>query len=144
MRFDPQVEQWRIYGGPYGTSLGDDYGAFEVDGPCGRTLRVIASSSDQKEGIDWEHVSVSLSNRNPNWEEMCYIKALFWDVEETVMQLHPPQSKWINNHPHCLHMWKPTNQEIPLPPSITVGSAQHGVLTPGQAKQLADDLARKL
>jgi len=37
------------------------------------------------------------------------------------MQLHPPRSKWINNHPYCLHLWRPTKQEIPLPPEIAVG-----------------------
>lgn len=94
---------------------------FFLHGPCGRDLQIIASSGDPELGIEWEHVSVSLSNRPPNWEEMCFVKGLFWDDEETVMQLHPPRSKWINNHPHCLHLWKPKNQEIPLPPDVTVG-----------------------
>ena len=40
------------------------------------TLRVIAS-----DGMDWEHVAVSLPNRTPNWREMCFIKDLFWDGE---------------------------------------------------------------
>jgi hypothetical protein len=84
-------------------------------------LRVIASTGDADRDIPWEHVSVSLSNRCPNWPEMCFIKGLFWDAEETVMQLHPPQSKWINNHLYCLHLWRPVNARIPLPPEIAVG-----------------------
>jgi len=52
---------------------------------------------------------------------MSFVKDLFWDAEDTVMQLHPPQSKWINVHPYCLHLWKPLFQEIPLPPEISVG-----------------------
>ena len=52
---------------------------------------------------------------------MCFIKDLFWDVEEAVMQLHPPRSKWINNHVYCLHMWRPNKVEIPLPPEVAVG-----------------------
>ena len=47
-------------------------------------------------------------------------KDLCWAAEEAVMQLHPPRSKWINNHPYCLHLWRPLNQEIPLPPEIAV------------------------
>ena len=43
------------------------------------TLRVIAS-----DGKGWEHVSVSLPNRCPNWREMCFIKDLFWDAEDVV------------------------------------------------------------
>jgi hypothetical protein len=129
MRFDKQVEQWRVRNGPYGSGPGDDYGAFRIPGPCGRDLMVIASPGDAHEGIEWEHVSVSLPNRCPNWPEMCHIKALFWGPEETVMQLHPPQSRWINNHNFCLHMWRPLKQEIPLPPDIAVGSKELGTLS---------------
>ena len=121
MKFDTQVEQWRIRRGAYGSDAGEMQGAFVIPGPCGRDLRVIASSGDESLGVDWEHVSVSLGNRCPNWQEMDYIKSLFWADEEAVMQLHPPRSQWINNHNYCLHLWRPLKSEIPLPPSIAVG-----------------------
>lgn len=79
-------------------------------------MRVIAS-----DGEGWEHVSVSLPDRTPTWDEMCRIKAMFWDDEDCVMQLHPPRSEWINNHTHCLHLWRPVGVEIPRPPGWTVG-----------------------
>ena len=93
-------------------------GAFRIPARPGQApLTVIAS--DQ---FGWEHVSVSLPGRCPTWEEMCKVKAQFWDDEDCVMQLHPPRSEWISNHPYCLHLWRPTDgQQIPLPPSITVG-----------------------
>lgn len=75
----------------------------------------------------WEHVSVTIKTdkrsvqRCPTWEEMCFVKSLFWDDEEPVMQLHPPKSQWVNNHPHCLHLWKSLEVPIPLPPMIMVG-----------------------
>ena len=115
------IEQYRIRAGEWGSNPGDDYGAFEIPGPCNMILRIIASSGDSEIGIDWEHVSVSCRNRCPNWTEMCYVKDLFWDAEETVMQLHPPRSQWINLHPYCLHLWRPQLEVIPMPPSITVG-----------------------
>lgn len=87
-------------------------------------LRIIASN-----GMGWDHVSVSLPTRCPTWEEMCYVKSLFFDEEECVMQLHPPRSQWINNHPYCLHLWRPQSQDIPRPPSITVGIQSLGELT---------------
>ena len=89
------------------------------------------------DGMNWEHVSVSLIKHTGNvgkkkkyqmvercctWEEMCFIKSLFWHEENTVMQLHPPKSQWVNNHPYCLHLWRPTDIEIPLPLQIMVGS----------------------
>jgi len=129
MRFSPQLDKWRVRRGPYGSDTGDDFGAFLVTGPCGRDLRIIASSGDPSLDIHWEHVSVSLTNRPPNWEEMCFVKDLFWDAEEAVMQLHPPKSRWINNHNYCLHLWRPTNQEILLPPDETVGKRELGELS---------------
>jgi hypothetical protein len=57
---------------------------------------------------------------------MCHIKELFWEPEDAVMQLHPPRSRWINNHNYCLHMWRPLKQEIPLPPDIAVGKKELG------------------
>lgn len=90
-------------------------GAFSVPFE-GRALFVIAS-----DGGGWEHVSVSLRNRPPTWREMCHIKGLFWDAEDCVLQYHPPKSEYVNNHPNCLHLWRPIGQAVPVPPSIMVG-----------------------
>jgi hypothetical protein len=121
-------EQYRAWCRGLESNIGDDYGLFIAQGPCGRELRIIASSGED-DGIEWEHVSVSLPNRCPNWPEMCFVKELFWDDEETVMQLHPPKSEWVNNHSFCLHLWRPRGHEIPRPPSITVGDRKLGTLT---------------
>ena len=92
------------------------FGCAEIPGPF-RPLRVIFS-----DGMGWEHVSVSTPNRCPNWDEMCLVKSLFWADEDAVMQLHPPRSEYVNNHAHCLHLWRPNDGAvIPLPPSILVG-----------------------
>jgi hypothetical protein len=120
MRFPAELEQWRIRNGDYASSTGNDFGAFIIPGPNGRDLRIIASPGDADESIPWEHVSVSLPNRCPNWPEMCFVKNLFWEEEETVMQLHPPKSRWINNHNFCLHLWRPLYLGIPLPPQVAV------------------------
>jgi hypothetical protein len=79
------------------------------------------------QGREWEHAAVTVHpykirpGRSCTWEEMSFIKSLFWEDDQTVMQLHPMKSEYVNNHPHCLHLWKPANQEIPLPPSLLVG-----------------------
>ena len=120
MKLSFNLEKWRVKERQFASRPFEDFGAFLIPGPHGRELKVLASSGDASLGIEWEHVSVSLSNRCPNWVEMCFVKDLFWDAEETVMQLHPPRSRWVNNHPNCLHMWRPKGQEIPLPPQETV------------------------
>lgn len=77
----------------------------------GINFRIIASW-----GEGWDHISVSTQHRIPTWEEMCKIKALFFEPEEVVMQLHPAEANYINFHPHCLHLWRPQNEAIPTPP----------------------------
>jgi hypothetical protein len=66
---------------------------------------------------DWEHVSVSLPDRCPTWAEMQFWKEMFWSDSETVMQLHPSKDRYVNNHPFCLHLWRPRRgMKIPVPP----------------------------
>lgn len=120
MRILPQIEKYRVRNGLYGSQPGDDFGAFDVPGPYGERLKIIASPGDANEDIPWEHVSVSTRHRCPYWAEMCFVKDLFWDDEEPVMQLHPARSSWVNNHPYCLHLWRPLGCNIPLPPQIAV------------------------
>ena len=88
-------------------------GYFAVFSPvqAGKKLRIIAST-----GMGWDHVSVSLPHRIPTWKEMDYIKRLFFNPDEVVMQIHPAESKHVNNMEFCLHLWRPQNENIPLPP----------------------------
>jgi len=79
-------------------------------------LNVIVS-----DGQGWEHVSVSMPNRTPNWKQMCFIKDTFWNEDEVVVQYHPAKKDYVNNHEHCLHLWRPINGELLVPPSILVG-----------------------
>jgi hypothetical protein len=109
-------EQFRVKTGPFASdsSYGNN-GLFSIQHET-YILKVIAS-----DGEGWEHVSVSLPRRTPSWNQMCFIKDLFWDKDECVVQYHPAETEYINNHEYCLHLWKPIHQEIPVPPSILVG-----------------------
>jgi hypothetical protein len=92
-------------------------GAFKILGPNGVVLRIISADHD---GSGWEHVSVSMKNRAPNWREMCFVKDLFFEEHECVVQYHPAKADHINIHPHCLHLWRMTEGEFPMPPAIMV------------------------
>lgn len=119
--------QYRERRGRLGTdeSYGNNGRFFIPSRPGQPPLTVICS-----DGEGWEHVSVSRPDRCPTWAEMCKVKELFWDPEDCVMQLHPPRSQWISNHPYCLHMWRPLHSSIPQPPSIMVGYQELGELPP--------------
>lgn len=95
----------------------DSFGAFDIPSPIGNyKLGVIVS-----DGEGWDHVSVSLSNRCPNWPEMCHIKSLFFRDDEVVVQYHPAKKDYVNFHPHCLHLWRWQGGEFPKPEMWMVG-----------------------
>lgn len=71
--------------------------------------------------MGWEHLSVSMPSKTPSWEQMCMMKDVFWNKDEACVQYHPKEEDYVNMHQHCLHIWKPTEQELPTPPHILVG-----------------------
>lgn len=109
-------EQYRVLAGSFATSA-------EVEGNNGMFLIGTATIIIATDQGGWEHVSVSLQRvaRCPTWEEMCAVKAMFWDPEDAVAQFHPPASAHVNYHPYCLHLWREVGQEFVLPPSWMVG-----------------------
>ena len=81
-------------------------------------LNVIASWID-----GWDHVSVTVSGgtpRCPTWEEMCFVKDETLGEKVWAMQLHPPKAENISIHNYCLHMWRPHDESIPLPPTYKI------------------------
>jgi hypothetical protein len=85
-----------------------------------RQLAVVAS-----DGLGWEHVSVHVNRkdgpRTPTWDEMCHVKAIFWDEDDVVVQFHPRRADYVNFHAHTLHLWRPVGVEFPTPHPVMVG-----------------------
>ena len=113
-------DEFRLKTGYYASTKEDgNNGVFYIKtAKFKRQFKTIAS-----QGNGWEHVSISFPDRCPTWDEMCYIKSVFWDSEDLVVQLHPPESEYVNCHPYCLHLWRKvySNNFCELPPSIMVG-----------------------
>jgi len=105
-----KVEEARVTVGPMRSDSTYGNNGLFIFGERG--LRVIAS-----DGGKWDHVSVSKDEgQMPTWEDMCWVKGLFFREDECVMQLHPPKNRHINHCPNCLHMWRPQKKKIPQPP----------------------------
>lgn len=123
-------DRFRVRKGEWASDNGDLFGAFWVPVKLGAPpLKAIATDGLGDATLAaWEHVSVSLPDRCPSWDEMAYIKSLFWEETDCVMQLHPPRSEYVNNHRFCLHLWRPVLSAIPMPPSILVGIQKLGVI----------------
>lgn len=133
MRTAEQINKYRERKHPkYGSTDAEGMNGFFII-PMSQTLHgvkrfAMCMVSEGNEEVPWEHVSARIAevkgssdhDCTPTWEEMCILKKLFWDDEECVMQLHPPQSEYVNCHPNVLHLWKPKRSIIPRPPQIAV------------------------
>ena len=79
--------------------------------PLGNNFfQVIASNQ-----IGWEHVSVSNDHRCPTFNEVVTIKEMFFNSGEIAFQIHPKKKNYVNFHNTCLHLWRPTNVNVPTP-----------------------------
>lgn len=110
-----EIEPYRIMDFPdprtAAACVGSNNGAFRIPGG----LVVIAS-----DGLGWDHVSVSLQDRCPTWDEMKRVKEMFFTDDEPAFQIYPTKGQYRNYHPHCLHWWRPQNDTFPLPDPIQV------------------------
>jgi len=113
-------DQWRDRSAAvirlYGSAGDHTCGVFNMPPLTGDyMIRIIASS-----GEGWDHVSASLPNRCPTWDEMSAVKRAFFRRNEWAMELHPPQAENLSMHNFCLHLWRCQFADIPLPPSYMV------------------------
>lgn len=97
------------------THIGED-GCTGFVGASSTRMRFIASW-----GGGWDHVSVSLPGRCPTWNEMDLAHKLFFLPNEWAVQYHVPIEKNISLHPYCLHIWRPQEEVLPIPPKEMVG-----------------------
>jgi hypothetical protein len=113
----------------WSTPADGNNGAFALDS-CEPGWQLFLVCSDGSESpneptYQWEHVSVQARRGNqsriPTWKEMAYVKGLCWDDEDVAVQFHPRRSEYVNQHPHVLHLWRPTFCDLPTPPPILVG-----------------------
>ncbi len=110
MRDLRQLEKYRTIGQPNRPEEMQYGGAFRVVHK-GNVLRIIASND-----AGWDHVSISRMTACPSWEDMEFVKRMFFEEGELCWQYHVPVGDHININPHVLHIWRKHDFEMPLPP----------------------------
>lgn len=118
-------EQYRVRSGAMASSKQEgNNGMFVVPHPKIKHATMFCIACDlpsEPGGQAWEHISTSVKspkmifNRCPNWDEMKFVKEMFWDDEDVCIQYHPKQSEYINTHEFVLHIWRPVGIELPRP-----------------------------
>lgn len=125
-------EKFRIpatYGRPLYSPPNSDHGHFSIPHRHDKKLTIRCTASAGIDAVPWEHVSITIRqtkndfalSRCPTWDEMCYIKDMFWDKTDTVIQFHPPEDQYVSTHNYCLHLWRPKNVNCNMPPLEAVG-----------------------
>lgn len=90
------------------------YGRFQI--PLnGKHLQVIASNY-----LGWEHISVSHKDQCPTYEEMVNMKEFFFYEGEIAFQIHPLKKNYVNINPYVLHIWRPSQTNVPVPDESSI------------------------
>jgi hypothetical protein len=123
------VEAFRVAVGPLASSIQDgNNGCFSIPHPdkdLRKRLFFICIISDV---CGWDHVSITLRRRRdqqparlPTWDEMCWIKSLFFNKDEAAVQYHPAEADYVNMHEFTLHLFRPQEEVLPMPPTWLIG-----------------------
>lgn len=82
--------------------------------------KIVADARD-----DWDHVNVVVKfgrddsqYRIATKEEMIEIKEMFFEDSEPAIEIHPKKEDYVNIDEYMLHLWRPVNRVLPLPPVI--------------------------
>lgn len=77
-------------------------------------LIVLLDWSEKRDGRLWIHASMSFVDRLPKYADLCEVKRIFIGKDRTAIQVFAPESKHVNIHPYCLHLWSCTEGN-PIP-----------------------------
>lgn len=67
----------------------------------GLILASVATYGDQL----WYHVSFSLKDKIPSYEQTIFVRQALFGPDLKVIQVFPPLEEHYNLHPNCLHLW---------------------------------------
>lgn len=70
----------------------------------GADLRAIIDCTVKEDGRWWLHLSVSRRKWTPTHEDMAAAKKAFLG-DRYAYAVWPPESRYVNIHHHCLHLW---------------------------------------
>jgi hypothetical protein len=71
-------------------------------------LVVLVSVDEMPGGHQWLHISMSMSNRLPTWNELKEVKNLFMG-DVLAVQVLPRKKDYVDAHKHTLHLWRCLN-----------------------------------
>jgi hypothetical protein len=107
-----RANRWRIKTGAMASTELDGWNGMFLVPLEGELWHVMIS--DQ---MGWKHLSVTNAQKKmlPSWTVLGRLKDLFYGDDEWACQFFPAKEDYIDDHPFCLHIWKPLDEELPRP-----------------------------
>ena len=75
---------------------------------------MIIDCAEKSDGSQWIHASVSRKDWDPTHADMMAVKRDFIG-DRYAYSVYPPAEKYVNIHPHCLHLWARLDGKPVLP-----------------------------
>jgi hypothetical protein len=112
-----RANRWRIRNSQWASTDQDGWNGHFLVPLEGELWHVIIS-----DGEGWQHLSVTNAQKRimPGWHIMCRLKDAFFADDVWVAQYHPAKEDNVNDHPFCLHLWRPLEEKLPTPPYVFV------------------------
>jgi hypothetical protein len=82
----------------------EDGAAYEHDAISGKKV-VILSITEEADGKEWMHASISRRNRLPDYNDLVELKNIFIGPHRKAVQIFPPMLEHVDIHKFCLHLW---------------------------------------
>jgi hypothetical protein len=71
---------------------------------CFGPFSIIFTLERHRDG-EYEHLSISHTERYPTWDELMHLRAVFFKDDAEVFQVMPPCDEYVNVDRHCFHLW---------------------------------------
>lgn len=68
-------------------------------------ISVIMSVAIEDDDKPWLHISMAHRKRMPTVDEFRQMKDDFIGPNRYAYQIFPPEDRYVNQHPYCLHLW---------------------------------------
>jgi hypothetical protein len=78
--------------------------AWRVKGGVFRSGLILASIATYDDQL-WYHVSFSLKDKIPSYEQTLWVRRTLFCASAKVLQVFPPIDEHYSYHPNCLHLW---------------------------------------
>lgn len=82
-----------------------------------RASVIVSAAPHNHDGyvVEYIHASISRSDRMPDYDDLCLLRAACFDEEAYAYQVFPPPSEHVNIHERALHLWGRADGKPMLP-----------------------------